>query len=138
VAVRRLRLLVIHAGIRVLPDFQWETVGPNIKAALLDFYSFDRRELGQSAFMSEAIAVMQAVEGVQYVDLRVFDSVSENITAPQLAGLAGTLQPLEFVAAELAKPDPTAADPANYILPAEIVTLTPAVADTLTLTEITV
>ncbi len=123
VAVRRLKLLVIHAGIRVLPDYLWEVVGPNIKAALLDFYSFDRRELGQSAFMSEAIAVMQAVAGVQYVDLRVFDSA---------------LKAREFVTAELATPDPTATDPAKYILPAEIVTLTPAVADTLTLTEITV
>jgi len=153
VAVRRLKLLVIHAGIRVLPDYLWEVVGPNIKAALLDFYSFDRRELGQSAFMSEAIAVMQAVQGVQYVDLRVFDSVPENITGPQLAGLAGTLKAREFVVAEFAKPnpakpnpvkpnpvkpDPATTDPANFMLPAEIVILTPTVADTLTLTEITV
>jgi len=88
--------------------------------------------------MSEAIAVMQAVAGVQYVDLRVFDSVPENVTSANLAGLAGTLKAREFVTAELATPDPTATDPAKYILPAEIVTLTPAVADTLTLTEITV
>jgi predicted phage baseplate assembly protein len=138
VEVRRLKLLVISAGIKILPDYAWESVGPNVKAALLDFYSFDRRELGQPAFLSEAVAVMQAVPGVQYVDMRVFDSVAENVTAAQLAGLAGTLTPRPFVAAELATPDSTATDPAKSILPAELVMLTPDVPDTLTLTEITV
>jgi predicted phage baseplate assembly protein len=138
VQTRRLKLLVINAGVKVLPDYQWESVGPNVKAALLDFYSFDRRELGQSAFLSEAVAVMQAVPGVQYVDMRVFDSVAENVTASQLAGLAATLQSLPYVVAEMATPDPSATDPAKSILPAELVMLTPDVPDTLTLTEITV
>jgi uncharacterized phage protein gp47/JayE len=138
VQTRRLKLLVINAGVKVLPDYQWESVGPNVKAALLDFYSFDRRELGQSAFLSEAVAVMQAVPGVQYVDMRVFDSVAENVTAAQLAGLAVTLQSLPYVVAEMATPDPSATDPAKSILPAELVMLTPDVPDTLTLTEITV
>ena len=105
---------------------------------MLDFYSFDRRELGQSAFLSEAVAVMQAVPGVQYVDMRVFDSVAENVTAAQLAGLGATLQSLPYVVAEMATPDPIATDPAKSILPAELVMLTPDVPDTLTLTEITV
>jgi hypothetical protein len=70
--------------------------------------------------------------------MRVFDSVAENVTAAQLAGLAGTLTPRPFVAAELATPDSTATDPAKSILPAELVMLTPDVPDTLTLTEITV
>src|SRR6185369_3201905 len=105
VGVRRLKLLVIHAGVKVLPDYQWESVGPAVKDALLDFYNFERRDLGQSAFMSEACAVMQAVRGVQYVDLRVFDSVGENTTSAQLANLAATLQAREFVTAEPATPD---------------------------------
>jgi len=141
VAVRRLKLLVISAGVKVLPDYHWESVGPKVKAALLDLYSFEQRNLGQSAFLSEAIAIMQAVEGVQYVDLRVFDSVPENITAAQLAGLSATLKANEFVAAELATPDPAATeatDPAQRILPAELVILTPDIPDTLILTEITV
>ena len=138
VAVRRLKLLVIHAGVKVLPDYQWESVGAAVKAALLDFYSFDRRDLGQTAFLSEAVGVMQGVTGVQYVDVRVFDSIAENVTAAQLAGLAGTLEPKEYVEAELARRDPAATDPTKSILPAELVMLTPDVADTLTLTEITV
>jgi hypothetical protein len=137
VSVRRLKLLVIHAGVKVLPDYQWESVGPAVKEALLDFYSFERRGLGQSAFMSEACAVMQAVRGVQYVDLRTFDSVAENTTSAQLANLAATLGAREFVTAEPAVPDKNATDPALSILPAELVMLTPDVSDTLILTEIT-
>jgi hypothetical protein len=136
-AVRRLKLLVIKAGVKVLPDYQWESVGPDVKSALLDFYSFERRGLGQSAFKSEAYAVMQAVPGVQYVDLQVFDSVSENTTSAELANLAATLKAKEFVTAELATPNRNAKDPAQAILPAELVMLTPDVPDTLILTEIT-
>jgi predicted phage baseplate assembly protein len=135
-AVRRLRLLVINARVKVLPDYQWESVGPNVKDALLDFYSFERRALGQSAFKSETYAVMQAVPGVQYVDLRVFDSVSENTTSAELANLASTLTANDFVGAEMAMPNKGAKDPAHSILPAELVMLTPSVPDTLILTEI--
>jgi hypothetical protein len=137
VAVRRLKLLVISAGVKVLPDYEWASVGPLVKAALLDYFGFERRDLGQSAFLSEAVVVIQAVPGVQYADMRAFDSVAENITAAQLSGLAATLQTREFVVAELATPDHGAADPAKSILPAELVLLAPGIPDTLTLTEIT-
>jgi hypothetical protein len=137
VALRRLKMLVISAGIKVLPDYGWNSVGPAVKAAILDFYSFENRELGQSAFLSEAVAVLQAVPGVEYVDMRTFDSVAQDVTAAQLAGLWATLKVNEFVAAELATPDPNATDPALSILPAELVMLSPDVPDTLLLTEIT-
>jgi predicted phage baseplate assembly protein len=137
VALRRLKLLVISAGIKVLPDYDWESVGPKVKTAILDFYNFDNRELGQPAFLSEAVAVLQIVPGVEYVDMRTFDSVGENVTAAQLASLSATLKVNEFVAAELATPDPSAIDPALSILPAELVMLTADIADTLLLTEIT-
>ena len=108
-----------------------------MRAALLDFYSFDRRDLGQSAFLSEAAGVMQAVPGVLYVDMRTFDSVGESVTAEQLASLATTLGRRGAVEAELAHVDPTEADPVKRIVPAELVFLTPNIADTLILTEIT-
>jgi len=136
VALRRLKLLVISAGIKVLPDYDWDFVGPKVKIAILDYFRFENRELGQTAFMSEAVAVMQAVPGVEYVDTRVFDSVAENVTAAQLANLWATLRVNEFVGAELATPDPNATDPAASILPAELVMLTPDIPDTLLLTEI--
>jgi hypothetical protein len=137
IAVRRLKVLVITAGVKIQPAYTWESVAANLRSALLDLYSFDRRELGQSAFLSEAVSAMQAVAGVQYVDMQKFDSVSESVTAARLASLAATLGLNSFVEAELAQVDTTQVDPATRIKPAELVILTPDIPDTLILTEIT-
>jgi predicted phage baseplate assembly protein len=137
IALRRLKVLVIAAGVKILPDYLWESVAADLRSVLLDLYSFDRRELGQSAFLSEAVNAMQAVAGVQYVDLRTFDSISQSVTAEQLASLATTLGPNSSVEAELAWVDTTQSDPAQRIRPAELVILTPDIPDTLILTEIT-
>jgi predicted phage baseplate assembly protein len=138
VCVRKVELLVISAGIRVLPEYQWESVELLVRAALLDAFSFDSRELGQTAFLSEAVSLMQGIEGVAYVDVQVFDGVAEDISASQLAGLAGTLRLKPFVEADLAQVDPSAdpADPCKRIRPAELVFLIPDIPDTLILTEI--
>jgi predicted phage baseplate assembly protein len=69
--------LVISAQVHILPDYLEEKVGPKIRYALLDSFGFDNRELGQPAFLSEAISAIQRVEGVAYVDVDLFDSVSE-------------------------------------------------------------
>lgn len=135
--LRRLKVLVISAGVKIKPDYTWEAVAAKLRATLLDLYSFDRRDLGQSAFLSEAVSAMQAVEGVLYVDVRSFASVPESVTAEQLASLAANLPPSAFVEAELAHVDLTATDPAKRIRPAELVILTPDIPDTLILTEIT-
>jgi hypothetical protein len=137
IALRRLKVLVISAGVKVKPDYKWESVAGNLRSTLLDLYSFDRRELGQSAFLSEAVSAMQAIAGVQYVDMRKFDFVAESVTVEQLAALANTLGARSVVEAELAHVDQTATDPAKRILPAELVILTPDIPDTLILTEIT-
>ncbi len=140
VALRRLRLLVISAGVKIQPAYAWESVAANLRSTLLALYSFDNRDLGQTAFLSEAVSAMQAVAGVQYVDMRVFDSVAESVTATDLANLASTFstnEPKSFVQAELAYVDPTATDPTQRIQPAELVILTPDIPDTLILTEIT-
>ena len=112
----------------------------NLRSALLDLYSFDNRELGQSAFLSEAVSTMQAIAGVQYVDVRVFDSVPETVTAADLANLASTFsgasEPNNFVEAELAHVDPSATATGG-IAAAQLVILTPDIPDTLILTEIT-
>jgi predicted phage baseplate assembly protein len=136
IALRRLRLLVMVAGVKIMPAWQWETVATNLRSTLLDLYSFDRRELGQSAFLSEAVSAMQAVDGVLYVNMQKFASVPESVTAGQLAGLAQSLGLTGAVQAEVAHVDPTVSDPASRIVPAELVMLTPDIADTLILTEI--
>jgi predicted phage baseplate assembly protein len=136
VAVRKLKLLVISAGVSLLADYQWESVEPKIRAAVLDVFSFDRRALGQSAFLSELVSVIQAVEGVSYVNPQTFDAVGEDVTAAQLASLASALKLNNAIHAQLARIDQNATLPAQRMLPAELVILTPDIPDTLLLTEI--
>jgi hypothetical protein len=141
VCQRKVQLLVISAGVQILPQYAWEDVQPQIRSALLDKFSFENRSLGRSAFLSEAIAVMQGVPGVSYVNVLTFDSIAESVTAAQLAGLAGSLKPRNHVVAQLARLNPdfdpaTDNDPCDRILPAELVFLTPDIQDTLILNRI--
>ncbi|EFL05229.1 predicted protein [Streptomyces sp. AA4] len=91
VAVRERVLLVLHAGIKVLPDYSWELVEPAVRAALLDEFSFARRELGEPAFLSEAYAAIQAVPGVDYAAITVFDGIGGDVTPIELATVADRL-----------------------------------------------
>jgi hypothetical protein len=141
VCIRKLQLLVISAAVQILQQYAWEDVQPQIRAALLDRFSFENRSLGQSAFLSEAITVMQGVPGVSYVNVDKFDAVSESVTASQLAGLAGSLKRKNHILAQLARLNPnfdptTDSDPCDRVLPAELVFLTPDIPDTLILNPI--
>lgn len=139
VCLRRTKLLVISAGVRLLPDYSWDSVMPLLRAAVLDLFSFENRELGQAAFLSEAIAAMQDIEGVSHVNVERFHAVAEDVTAAQLAALADALALNKFVAAQTARTNPSAATSADVcarILPAELVYLTPDVPETLILKSI--
>lgn len=76
-AVRELVLLIVSAKVRILPDYVWEKVAPKIRATMLETFSFENRELGQDALLSEAISAMQSVEGVAFVDVDAFGGVAE-------------------------------------------------------------
>ncbi len=91
VDVRELVLLVMAAGLKIEPDYSFELVEPKVRRALLDKLGFDNRELGQPAYLSEAIAAAQAVAGVEYVDVDVFAGVPGSMTPAGLQGLASTL-----------------------------------------------
>lgn len=78
-AVRELMFVVIGANIRILPDYLWEPVVTKVRAALLDRFSFARRQLGQALFLSEVIACIQAVPGVDYVDVDYLRGVPEKV-----------------------------------------------------------
>jgi hypothetical protein len=87
---------------------------------------------------------MQAVEGVDFVNVTVFDSVAEDTTVSALASLGTTLLLRSQIAAKPAYVDTTMKLPASptaqdyfQIRPTELVYLTPNIADTLILTEIT-
>ena len=77
VSVRELMLLVISANVRILPDYQWESVEPRIRTALLEAFGFEGRELGQDVMLSEVISVVQGTPGVAYVDVDIFDAYPE-------------------------------------------------------------
>jgi hypothetical protein len=146
VAVRELLALIISAKVRVLPDYQWESVARDIRTTLLDAFSFERRELGQSVFLSEIISVMQQVTGVAYVDVDVLHSLSEaeitdaKLLKEKLAKLETPAQPEGYIRVGLARVnayyDPKASLPTSRILPAQLAYLMPNVPDTLILNEV--
>ncbi|HEX7155824.1 MAG TPA: putative baseplate assembly protein, partial [Burkholderiaceae bacterium] len=89
VAPRDVLLLVISARVRVTQGSQWTDVEPLVRAALLDTFSFERRELGQSAALSEVLAAIQNVAGVDYADVDVFDRVTPDMLFADLERIAG-------------------------------------------------
>jgi hypothetical protein len=77
VATRELLLLIISAGVKLLPDYVWEKVAPQIRTKMFDKFSFEARELGQDVFLSEVISTIQSVQGVAYVDVNVLGGIAE-------------------------------------------------------------
>jgi len=126
--VRERAFLIVEASVRVLPDYLWEKVEPKVRAAMLQAFGFDRRDLGQDAVLSEAYRAIQGVPGVDYVDVDVFTARdSEDILkATDLED-----QPKKRLRASLAK-----ADGDGTIHPAQLLYLSPEVADTLILKEL--
>jgi hypothetical protein len=134
-AVRKLNALIVSAKVRLAPDYLWELTEPKIRAALLDAFSFARRDLGQDALASEVLSVIQAQPGVVYADLDLFDAVRETATRAELELLATTLSLRDRVRAPRATR--TTSGRKLVITPAELAYLTPALADTLLLMELT-
>ncbi len=153
---RELLLLIISAQIKLSPDYLWESVAPQIRQTLLDYFSFEQRELGQDVTQSEVIRTIQQVTGVTYVDLDILDTVSEteaaNLTdlAAKLKQLAQTgsssdqaqpKQPKTRVTVNLARveSDPLRRFlPDKQIQPAQLAVLSPTVPLTLVLNPVEV
>jgi predicted phage baseplate assembly protein len=133
VVVRELMLLVMTAQVRLLPDYLWEAVEPRIRAALLDAFGFEKRELGQDVTLSEVVAVMHRVDGVAYVDVDVLDAVAEGLTPKKLGGLAARLQRSERIVVRAARVERT--KKGVRLRPAQLAYLSPALPETLLLTE---
>lgn len=147
--IRELMFVVIQANIRILPDYQWESVVTEVRSALLGAFSFERRELGQDVVLSEVLGVMQAVRGVAYVDVDAFGGIPEKQFKPdkgrQLltpAEIAKHVQ--EFVALQKNRPNTRLTvnladfEPEDHdqIHPAQLAFLTPEVSETLILNQI--
>jgi hypothetical protein len=83
---RKRLILVMQAGVRIDPDYEWAVVEPKIRAALLEAFSFERTELGDCLPLGRALAAIQAVPGVVYSDIDVFDRLSESDILQGFAG----------------------------------------------------
>lgn len=120
--LRKRSTLVVSARVGIDPDYLWEKVEPKIRAALLDRFSFEAMGIGEAALLSDAFAAIQTVEGVLYSDVDVFDAISDDAILNQFTGAQ---------VAKLGRKDvlATPADAISY--------LTPDVADTLILQEVT-
>jgi hypothetical protein len=134
--VRSLKALVISANVAILPDYLWEKVEPKIRAALLETFGFNNRELGQVVFLSEVISAIQKIEGVAFVDVDTLDFVNEDRVIdtlekqqPPNVQVAGN-PPNSYIKVNPARLE------AGVVKPAELAFLTPNVADTLILNQI--
>lgn len=104
VGVRERTLIVIAAGVKVMPDHTWDRVEPRVRDAVVARLGFASRELGRSAYLSEAVAAMQGVEGVDYVDVDVFAGISGDLGAAELATVVASLtEAAACVPAQLAR-----------------------------------
>ncbi len=77
---RELIVLVLSARIRLEPDYLWEPVASEVRAALFEKFGFRKRALGQPALLCEIIGCIQSVKGVAYVDVDAFGGVPEKVT----------------------------------------------------------
>lgn len=78
---REVSLLVIQAKIKIDPSLEWEIVEPKVRSALLDRFQYGTAQLAQDIPQSDAIATMQSVEGVVYIDIEKFDVVRQQDVA---------------------------------------------------------
>ena len=152
VDLRELVVLVLSANVRLAQDYQWEPVATQIRAVLLDDFGFQKRALSQPVLLSEVIAVVQRIKGVEYVDVDAFGGIPEKTAELadgkptgkrrllQLDEIGEAVQqivnPREFpgpaprVAANLADFE------AGAVRPAQLAIFTDAVQDTLILNQI--
>lgn len=72
-ALRERGVLLLAAQVCLLPGYQWEAVQPSLRAALFAAFSFQSIELGQDLLQSDAVRIMQATRGVDYVAVDRFD-----------------------------------------------------------------
>ena len=144
VAVRELMLIAVQARIRILPDYLWESVEAKVRAALLDAFSFERRELGQDVLLGEIIQTIQSAPGVAYVDVDKLRGIPETLDGQGLITPAeitkqvsspledGQTEPLPKLTVNQPRQEPN-----GRIRPAQLAFLSPDVPDTLILNPIT-
>ena len=130
-AVRERLALVLSARVRIDPEREWDLVEPALRAALLTAFGFERVALAQDLLLAEAVRVAQAVPGVVYADIDVFDTIAEGQVldgfAKSMAGQLGLRPRIALSGARFEQ---------GRALPAQLAYLSADVPDTLLLQEI--
>jgi hypothetical protein len=88
-----------------------DEIEPQIEEKLREHFSFDAREFGQPVALSEVMAVIQEIDGVQWVAIDALHYSDANVEWH------------EILAAQFPQPG------ARELLPAELLTLDPATLD---------
>lgn len=91
IVVRTRKALVISANVKIDPDYDWKTLEPKIRAAVVARFTFDQVGLGDSVYLADAIAAIQATQGVLYVDIDVFDAIGEDQAAASFTQQQATI-----------------------------------------------
>jgi hypothetical protein len=128
--VVRLRERIVITGaarVRVSADQLWSLVAPKVRAALVETFSYERRDFGQPVFPAEVIAAIQNLPGVEYVDLDRLEGVREEDvrrsftasaeTSTVFAGSAALLQNVAIGSGFPAPPPKLDCDGGRAILP---------------------
>jgi baseplate J-like protein len=131
-APRERLALIVSANVRIDSDHRWDLVEPKIRAAMLEEFCFEHAELGRDLLMSDAACVTQRVPGVVYVDIDVFDVVSETRLMTGLSKSVGK----GLTANERVSVAPAEVGHGDTIRPAQIAYLTADVPETLILREL--
>jgi len=85
--------IVITATVRVEPAYVASKIGQAARGALLSAFSFESLRFGQPLALSEVYAVLQQVEGIDSVDIDLFQF--KNQSAAFLATRGATAEPVQ-------------------------------------------
>lgn len=113
--------LVLQARIGIAPERSAVLLEPRVRAEFERVFAFGARELGRSAYVAEAVAALQGVPGVVFVDVRRFGATL-GTTPADAAKVTGVAQ---RVLARLARVEFEAAPPTEVVRPADLVVAAP-------------
>lgn len=128
--IRERLLVVLKAHVRLFPEYLWEAVAPRLRAALLKALSFENRNLGEPLYLSHILQLLQSHEGVQNVQVEIFDVLTRDFTDESLEKLRQLKKPRQIIPVHHA----SLTKKGSSVRPAQIAYLSPEIPDTLILT----
>ena len=98
-----LRQFVLRGTVTVQPDRLPEKVKAAVDAALRDRFRFDPRQLGQNLALSEVVALIQNIPGVESVAVQTFDFAAPPSAGGQVSAMLVAARPRAGDALEVAR-----------------------------------